>query len=129
MKGLNFLNSKWCKRASSPENQKEIIDKFLLWSKKVKNTEILKKAGLLYDFFKSPVISAADKALVAGAILYIITPIDLIPDFAPFAGFLDDLGVAAYALAYINSRLNEIDTSKLIESEISETDKDNMQNT
>ena len=71
----------------------------------------------------------ADKALVAGAILYIITPIDLIPDFAPFAGFLDDLGVAAYALAYINSRLNQIETSKLIESEISETDKDNMQNT
>lgn len=129
MKGLNFLNSTWCKRASSPENQKEIIDKFLLWSKKVKNTEILKKAGLLYDFFKSPAISAADKALVAGAILYIITPIDLIPDFAPFAGFLDDLGVAAYALSYINSKLNEIDTNKLLESEISGTDKDSIQNT
>ena len=36
-------------------------------------------------------VAIFDKMLVLGAMLYIITPIDLIPDFVPVIGYLDDL--------------------------------------
>ena len=31
------------------------------------------------------------------AMLYVISPLDLIPDFIPFIGWLDDLGVLVWA--------------------------------
>lgn len=36
-------------------------------------------------------VSVLDKALLAGAIAYIVAPIDLIPDFIPFLGEVDDV--------------------------------------
>lgn len=43
-------------------------------------------------------VSNVDKLLVAGAIAYIVMPIDLIPDFIPFFGEIDDLYVLVLAL-------------------------------
>lgn len=43
-------------------------------------------------------VSTIDKLLVAGAMAYIIMPIDLIPDFIPFFGEVDDLFVLILAL-------------------------------
>ncbi len=36
--------------------------------------------------------------LVAGAVLYFVIPIDVIPDFIPVAGFLDDAAVIAWVV-------------------------------
>ncbi len=35
------------------------------------------------------------------AILYVLSPLDLIPDFIPVIGWLDDLGVLAWAARYV----------------------------
>ena len=43
-------------------------------------------------------VSAVDKLLVAGAIAYIAMPIDLIPDFIPFIGEVDDVFLLVIAL-------------------------------
>ena len=43
-------------------------------------------------------VSSVDKLLVAGAIAYIVMPIDLIPDFIPFFGEVDDMFVLILAL-------------------------------
>jgi uncharacterized membrane protein YkvA (DUF1232 family) len=43
-------------------------------------------------------VSMVDKLLVVGAIAYIVTPIDLIPDFIPFFGEIDDLYILVLAL-------------------------------
>jgi uncharacterized membrane protein YkvA (DUF1232 family) len=43
-------------------------------------------------------VSVVDKLLVAGAIAYIVMPIDLIPDFIPFFGEVDDLYILVLAL-------------------------------
>ena len=39
------------------------------------------------------------------ALLYIISPIDLIPDAIPFLGMLDDVLVAGYALKQVADEL------------------------
>jgi uncharacterized membrane protein YkvA (DUF1232 family) len=43
-------------------------------------------------------VSRVDKLLVAGAIAYIVMPLDLIPDFIPFFGEVDDLFILVLAL-------------------------------
>lgn len=34
--------------------------------------------------------------LMVGALIYFVTPLDLIPDFIPIAGFVDDISVVIY---------------------------------
>jgi uncharacterized membrane protein YkvA (DUF1232 family) len=51
-------------------------------------------AGLLGD----PRVPASRKALLAGAFGYAVAPVDLIPDWIPLLGVLDDLVVAALAM-------------------------------
>ena len=43
-------------------------------------------------------VNAIDKLIVAGAIAYIAMPIDLIPDFIPFLGEVDDVFLLVIAL-------------------------------
>ena len=44
-------------------------------------------------------------AAVGGALLYVLTPIDLIPDFIPVIGLLDDAGVLAACLKLVGDDL------------------------
>src|SRR5207249_10434923 len=48
-------------------------------------------AGLAVD----PVLPKAAKIALAAAVLYLVSPLDLIPDFIPVIGYLDDIFVAA----------------------------------
>src|SRR5215210_4347483 len=43
-------------------------------------------------------VNTLDKLLVAGAMAYIVMPIDIIPDFIPFLGEVDDLYLLIFAL-------------------------------
>lgn len=43
-------------------------------------------------------VSMTDKLLVAGAVAYILLPMDFIPDFIPFLGEVDDIFVLVLAL-------------------------------
>jgi uncharacterized membrane protein YkvA (DUF1232 family) len=46
---------------------------------------------LLWGLLRDSRVEIIDKLLVAGAIAYIVAPIDLIPDFIPFLGEVDDI--------------------------------------
>ena len=54
--------------------------------------------GLLWGLILDPRVAMLDKILVGGAIAYIISPIDAIPDFIPFLGEVDDLFVLILAI-------------------------------
>ena len=43
-------------------------------------------------------VSNTDKLLVAGAMAYVLLPMDFVPDFVPFIGEIDDLFVLVLAL-------------------------------
>ena len=51
-------------------------------------------------------VQSTQKLMIGGIILYVISPIDIIPDFIPVLGLVDDLLLVVYGL---NALLNEID--------------------
>ena len=53
---------------------------------------------LLWGLVTDPRVAVLDKLLVAGAIAYIVTPLDLIPDFIPFLGEVDDVYLLVMSL-------------------------------
>lgn len=53
---------------------------------------------LLGRLARDPRVSKVDKALVLATIGYILMPMDLIPDFLPFIGQVDDIYLLALAL-------------------------------
>jgi uncharacterized membrane protein YkvA (DUF1232 family) len=53
---------------------------------------------LLAGLFTDLRVSVTDKLLVAGAVAYILLPLDFLPDFIPFLGEVDDVFLLVIAL-------------------------------
>jgi uncharacterized membrane protein YkvA (DUF1232 family) len=59
---------------------------------------------LLVKLLRDPRVSQSDKAILAGTIIYVIAPIDVIPDFIPFIGQVDDSYLIAISTLRLLSR-------------------------
>ena len=62
---------------------------------------------LLGRLLKDSRVPIAEKALFAAAIVYVISPLDFIPDVFPFIGQVDDLYVVALVLLRLVNRSDE----------------------
>lgn len=59
----------------------------------------------LFNYMRDPLVSWHRKAIVVGALIYFISPVDTVPDLAPLFGYLDDLGVITALLKFLGSEL------------------------
>ena len=50
-------------------------------------------------------LSRAAIGIVAGALLYFVAPLDLLPDLLPAAGFIDDFAVIAFAVNAVREEI------------------------
>jgi uncharacterized membrane protein YkvA (DUF1232 family) len=64
-------------------------------------------ARLVGRLMKDPRVPARQKAILVVVGAYLVSPIDLVPDFIPGIGVLDDLVIAAFALDQILNRVPE----------------------
>ena len=62
-------------------------------------------ARLLWRALRHPLAPGWLKLGVAGIVLYVLSPIDLIPDVIPIFGVLDDIVVVPLAIRWLLSRL------------------------
>jgi len=80
-----------------------------------KISHIAKRAGaklvyvalVLYYTLQSDKVSLKDKAIIIGALGYLISPLDVIPDAIPIAGLGDDLAVLMYVLNHVKNNVHE----------------------
>jgi uncharacterized membrane protein YkvA (DUF1232 family) len=59
------------------------------WKQKARELKI--EIGALYFAYRDPRLSWVARAWIALLVAYAFSPIDLIPDFIPLLGYLDDL--------------------------------------
>lgn len=56
---------------------------------------------LLWRVARDPRVPWTAKAVAGGAVAYVVSPVDVIPDFIPGVGRLDDLWIIIRALRYL----------------------------
>lgn len=89
-----------------------------------KISKIAKRAGaklvyvalVLYYTLQNDKVSIKDKAIIVGALGYLISPLDVIPDAIPIIGLGDDLAVLMYVLnkiGHVSDEIKEKAKSKL----------------
>jgi len=82
------------------------------WGKMIKYGKLAGKTTVYYSLLlfyvaKSPEVPKSTKMIIVGALSYLIFPIDLIPDFIPVVGLVDDAGVIAAAVFKVISYIDE----------------------
>ena len=73
---------------------------------KAEDLEIVSRGKQMWEYLNSGRVSGFEKLILGAALLYIITPTDLLPDWVPVAGWLDDLGMAGLVITFISQRLD-----------------------
>jgi uncharacterized membrane protein YkvA (DUF1232 family) len=79
-----------------------------LWEKTARvgsNIRFAKEVKALYRYMRDKSVPWYRKSIIVGALIYFITPIDLIPDFVPLFGYLDDLGVIMATVKFLGCEL------------------------
>ncbi len=74
--------------------------------------KVLENVRELYALFKDSVkgnykLHPANVAMIGGGLLYFLLPVDLIPDFIPIVGYLDDLAVLTTIMNSLSGEINE----------------------
>ncbi len=78
-------------------SKREFVEKIARIAKSA-GAKLVYAALILYYTLQSDKVSATNKAMIIGALGYLISPLDVVPDAIPIAGLADDLGVLVYVL-------------------------------
>lgn len=73
---------------------------------------MINNALILYYTAYSAGTPIAAKIAICSALGYFISPVDVVPDVIPFAGYTDDLGVLAVVLKKLSAYVTSIARSK-----------------
>ncbi len=78
-------------------SQTDFVEKIASIAKRA-GAKLVYAALILYYTLQSDKISTANKAMIIGALGYMISPLDVIPAAIPIAGLPDDLAVLLFVL-------------------------------
>ena len=67
--------------------------------------QIWDKVQVLWRFIKDPNVAWGKKATAVGSLVYLISPLDAVPDFIPAAGLLDDVAVILFVVQMLAESL------------------------
>ena len=78
----------------------DFVDKISRIAKSA-GAKLVYAALILFYTLQSDKVSKKDKAIIIGALGYMISPLDVIPDAIPIVGLTDDFAVLSYVLKKI----------------------------
>jgi len=80
--------------------------------KVVKDGNMLKRIKLTVQYLKDKEVSFFKKLLIIGSLLYLVFPVDIVPDFIVGLGILDDISVLSFVWLALKSELDEYGSKK-----------------
>ena len=81
-------------------SQSDFVEKISRVAKRA-GSKLVYAALILFYTLQSDKISVKDKAIILGALGYLISPLDVVPDAIPIVGLGDDLAVLVYVLKLV----------------------------
>jgi len=72
----------------------------------------IRQCELIYEILRAWIVGEYDMpwkmaAALGAALIYVLNPFDLIPDFIPFAGFVDDMVVVSLCMKLVKKELGD----------------------
>ena len=77
---------------------------------------MIKKIKLTIQYMKDKNVSVFKKLLIIGSLLYLVFPVDIVPDFIIGLGILDDITVLAFIWFALKSEIDDYGNKKGAES-------------
>jgi len=112
IKKFQYEESKWLSKATKYSSsdtfnilKNKALTKVQSGGNKFKDgySTVTRFLKMIHDFFKNDfLLEKKELLLMLAGLVYFISPIDIVPDFIPFVGLLDDFAV----LAFIAKRLS-----------------------
>lgn len=109
-------------------SEEGLMNKLVYKGKNI-GTKLIYNVLILYYITQSPDVSKEDKLLIYGGLGYFILPIDLIPDFIPVFGYMDDMSVLTYIIYKVFSLITpeiQEQAKKKIHDWFGETDEEDF---
>lgn len=110
-----FEQGHWFREAQSYLADKKRLDGLLGFVARMFNNgalaSVLKDLLLLYHYVKDishgcyKAYNPAKLILIVALLIYVVTPIDIIPDWLPGIGFLDDVALLGYVMRMVGAEL------------------------
>lgn len=77
---------------------------------------MLKRIKLTMQYLKDKNVSVFKKLLIIGSLLYLVFPVDIVPDFIIGLGILDDITVLTFIWVALKSEIDDYGNKKGAES-------------
>lgn len=87
-------------------NDSSFLDKVTKYGKLIGITALY-KAVQLWFVLQKPDVPAGTKAVIMGALGYLIAPLDFLPDLLPVLGYTDDMVAITFALIKVHGYIDE----------------------
>ena len=87
-------------------NDSSFLDKVTKYGKLIGITALY-KAVQLWFVLQKPDVPARTKAVIMGALGYLIAPLDFLPDLLPVLGYTDDIVAISFALIKVQGYIDE----------------------
>ncbi|MBA4541744.1 MULTISPECIES: YkvA family protein [Thermoactinomyces] len=104
-------------RSLTDEGERTVLDQFNQKVERAGGIEaLIEKLKVMYQYFRDPHVSKTKKGLVGAALLYFILPTDVVADWIPVAGYLDDMTAALLVWRLLSKEL-ELFAQKSIQND------------
>ena len=100
------ITEKELQKYEQHHNDSSFLDKVTKYGKLI-GINALYKAVQLWFVQQKPDVPASTKAVIMGALGYLIAPLDFLPDLMPVLGYTDDLVAITVALIKVQGYIDE----------------------
>ena len=112
-----FKSGRWINKATayfnSPNKMKKLLGAVLRYASKDGLDNVKDDIMLLYHFLtdifngKYKDYDKSTIVIIIAVLIYLVAPADLVPDFIPLAGLVDDVAVISWALNEVKAELDK----------------------
>lgn len=99
------INEQELEKYQGKYSEEGLLQKISKYGKLI-GIEVLYKAVQLWYVLQKPEVPAKNKALIMGALGYLISPLDFIPDLLPVLGYSDDIVAITFALIQVQGYID-----------------------